>query len=86
MNKHYKASPIFVAVFSDGVETRMTVFHEPGRNTFDLVRAMKLSRAGYVTRTQHKRKLPPIVKGCFVDPDTGETLREYDNGELEIAS
>lgn len=76
-----KASPVFVARFSDDQVTRMTVY-SPGQ--YDLGRAIRLARTAYEVRT--KQKAPPIIQARFVDRDAGDRLlRRYSTDELKEA-
>ena len=65
----------FVALFSDGVVTRMTTHCENGK--FNLGRGLALSVAAYESRAG---KTPPaIVAAKFVEPGYTDTvIKEYD--------
>jgi hypothetical protein len=77
-----KTSPTFVARFADGQVTRMTTWHDPERKTLDLVRAVKLARHAYRSRT--KCEPPAIVKGHFENGD-GTVLTNYTAKQLAEA-
>jgi hypothetical protein len=64
-------SPTFVAVFADGVTTRMSC-HCPDK--LDLKRGIKLSRVAYEAR---KKTSPPEIIGAYFESD-GKPLRHYD--------
>jgi hypothetical protein len=46
-------SPTFVATFNDGTQTRMTVWHDPGRKTLNLDRGIRL-RSTPIARASNK--------------------------------
>ena len=79
----------FIALFADGVVTRMTTFCAEGQ--FDLMRGIALARAAYDSKTGNDRlelvaadrKRPPITAAKFVEPGYNDTvLKEYDSKEL----
>jgi hypothetical protein len=83
----------FVALFADGVVTRMTTFCADGE--FDLERGIALARAAYDSKTGNDRlelavadrKRPPISAAKFIEPGYNDTvLKEYDSKELLEAS
>jgi hypothetical protein len=76
------ASPTFVATFDDGTKTRMTVWHDGSRKTFDLGRGVRLAVAAYKTR---KRANPPSIREAHFERD-GTIVQEYDAQELKIAA
>ena len=56
-------SPIFVATFNDGVQTRMTTWHDPEHKALNLDRGIRLARHAYRSRTG--KEPPPIVTARF---------------------
>ena len=65
----------FVALFSDGVVTRMTTHCENGK--LNLGRGLALSVAAYESRAG--KTAPAIVAAKFVEPGYDDTvLKEYD--------
>ena len=77
-------SPIFCARFADGVETRMTVWHDGEDKTFfDLTRGVKLARHAYRSRTGEESV--PIIVARFESTE-GETLEEYNAAQLAEAA
>jgi|KBSSwiStaDraftv2_1062776.scaffolds.fasta_scaffold1693655_1 hypothetical protein len=76
-------SPTFVALFNDGVVTRMTTHCEDGK--LNLGRGLALSVAAYDSRTG--KPPPPIIAAKFVEPGYTDTvLKEYDATALGDAS
>ncbi len=75
--------PTFVALFEDGLVTRMTTHCGSGK--LDLKRGIALSRAAYEKRAS---KPPPlIVAAKFVEPGYTDTvLEEYDAQALKAAA
>jgi hypothetical protein len=65
-------SPTFICNFSDGEQTRMTVWC---RNGLDVVRGVKLACFAYESRKQ--KTPPPMTSAIFVSRD-GATLAKYD--------
>jgi hypothetical protein len=70
-------SPTFVCNFSDGEQTRMTVWCGKG---LDVARGVKLARYAYESRRKGKPP-PPMTSATFVSRD-GATLAKYDADEL----
>ena len=69
------ASPTFVALFEDGLVTRMTTHCENGK--LDLKRGIALARIAYEKRTSNPP--PPIAAAKFIEPGYNDTvLEEYD--------
>jgi hypothetical protein len=68
-------APVFVAKFSDGEQTRMSVFCQSKPN---LARAVRLSRHAY--RSRKGREPPPMVAGYF-ELD-GKVLERHDAKRL----
>jgi len=75
-------SPIFVATFADGEIARMSVW-QGNRKTRDLVRAVRLARAAYVSRMNQEP--PTITEGQFVSID-GDVLASYDDAQIARAT
>jgi hypothetical protein len=73
-------SPVFVARFADGEVTRMSIFHSADRESFDLPRAVRVSRDAYEVRK--RQPAPAIVEGSFINPVDGTTLKTYTPEEL----
>jgi hypothetical protein len=73
--------PTFVCNFSDGEQTRMTVWC---RNGLDVARGVKLARYAYESRKG--KTPPPMTSATFVSSDDGATLTKYDAGELAKAA
>ena len=71
------ASAVFVATFSDGESTRMTVF-QPGR-TLNLARAVRLARTAYESRMT--KEPPPIVRAHY--ERDGEILESFEREQLD---
>lgn len=77
-------SPTFIARFADGIQTRMTVWHDVGRvNFFDLARGVKLARHAYRQRTGEEPV--PIIAAHFESRE-GKTLRKYNTAQLAEAA
>jgi predicted lipoprotein with Yx(FWY)xxD motif len=72
--------PTFVCIFSDGEQTRMTVWC---RNGLDVARGVKLARYAYESRKG--KTPPPMTSATFVSSD-GATLTKYDADELAKAA
>jgi hypothetical protein len=70
-------SPTFVATFTDGEVTRMTVFTTP--DYLDVERGKKLARYAYESRT--KKTPPAFLKAHF--EQAGVVFRAYSAVELE---
>ena len=70
-------SPVFEAVWEDGVKTRMSTYCVPAK--LDLSRGVRLSAHAYDSRTKGRGKSRLIVKAHFESPDTGEVLAEYES-------
>jgi hypothetical protein len=73
-------SPTFVANFSGGQQTRMTVWCRDG---LDMARAIKLARYAYESRM--KKTPPRMTSATFISRD-GKTLSEYTADELADAA
>jgi hypothetical protein len=73
-------SPIFICNFSDGEQTRMTVWCRDGLN---MARAIKLARYAYESRM--KKTPPRMTSATFISSD-GEMLSEYNADELAEAA
>jgi hypothetical protein len=71
-------SPTFVATFNDGTQTRMTVWHDPGRATLNLDRGIRLAQHAYRSR---KGQEPPLIVAARFEHD-GETLADYTASEF----
>jgi hypothetical protein len=71
-------SPTFVAMFQDGAETRMTVWHDPGCKTFNLDRGIRLAQHAYRSRKQQE---PPLIVAAQFERD-GEILASYTASEF----
>src|SRR5262245_8404647 len=71
-------SPTFVATFNDGTQTRMTVWHDPGRATLNLDRGIRLAQHAYRSR---KGQEPPLIVAARFERD-GETLADYAASEF----
>jgi len=77
MSDNKAGSPTFVCNFTDGEQTRMTVWCGDG---LDMVRGVKLARYAYESR---RGKAPPIIASAtFVSPSDGVTLAEYGANEF----
>jgi hypothetical protein len=73
------SAPVFVATFSDGAVTRMSIFiTDP--NKLDLARGIKLAR--YACQSRTGKEPPAFTKAHFEQPDTGEILATYSAIEL----
>jgi hypothetical protein len=73
----------FVALFDDGIVTRMTTFCADGK--FDLERGIAMARAAYEKRTGNQPLA--IAAAKFVEPGYNDTvLKEYNGKELLEAS
>ena len=72
--------PTYVCNFSDGEQTRMTVWCGNG---LDVARGMKLARYAYESRKG--KTPPPMTSATFVSSD-GATLTKYDADELAKAA
>jgi hypothetical protein len=73
-------SPTFICNFSDGEQTRMTVWCGNG---LDVARGVKLARYAYESRKG--RTPPPMTSATFVSNDVsndGATLAKYNADEL----
>lgn len=70
-------SPIFVAEFTGGEETRMTVF--TSLKKLDVERAVRLARHAF--RSRMKQEPPPILKAHFASG--GRILQTYSAVDLE---
>jgi hypothetical protein len=71
-------SPSFVATFNNGTQTRMTVWHDPGRKTLNLGRGIRLAQHAYRSRKQQE---PPLIVAARFERD-GETLADYAASEF----
>ncbi len=71
--------PTFVCNFSDGEQTRMTVWCGNG---LDVARGVKLARYAYESRRKGKTP-PPMTSATFVSGHDGAMLAKYDADELE---
>jgi hypothetical protein len=79
-------SEIFCAEFSDGVATRMTIWHAKDHKTLDLKRGVRLARYAYETHVHNRERrigfggppvtVPPIVSAHFENED-GTILERY---------
>jgi hypothetical protein len=76
----------FVALFDDGVVTRMTTFCADGK--LDLKRGLSVARIAYESKTG-SNKPPAIIAAKFIEPGyTDKVLEEYGAdalAEAEIA-
>jgi hypothetical protein len=71
----------FIALFADGIATRMTTFCADGK--FDLERGVALARAAYNSRTGNGAS-PTIVAAKYVEPGYNDTvLKKYSAEELK---
>jgi hypothetical protein len=75
-------SPTFVAVFSDGVNTRVPTWHYPTAESFDLIHGFRNSRPAYESRA--KQKPPPLLSEGHFECD-GAALQAYTAAELNAA-
>jgi hypothetical protein len=71
-------SPVFVATFNDGTQTRMTVWHDPECKTLNLDRGIRLAQHAY--RSRKGREPPLIVAAQFERND--EILVSYTASEF----
>jgi len=71
------SSPIFVAVFTDKIVTRMSVHSAPEK--LDLERGKKLARYAYESRTG---KPPPAFRSAQFEDIDGGLLQAYSAEEL----
>jgi hypothetical protein len=71
-------SPTFVATFNDGTQTRMTVWHDPGRATLNLDRGIRLAQHAYHSR---KGQEPPLIVAAQFERN-GEILASYAASEF----
>jgi hypothetical protein len=71
-------SPVFVATFSDGTQTRMTVWHDPEHKGLNLDRGIRLAQHAY--RSRMKQEPPLIIAGRF--ERDGEILASYTASEV----
>jgi hypothetical protein len=71
-------SPTFVATFNDGTQTRMTVWHDPGRATLNLDRGIRLAQHAYRSRKQQE---PPTIVAAQFERN-GEILASYTASEF----
>jgi hypothetical protein len=74
-----EVSPTFVCNFSDGEQTRITVWCGNG---LDVARGVKLARYAYESRRKGKTP-PPMTSATFVSARDGAMLAKYDADELE---
>ena len=70
-------SPVFVARFSDGVVTRMTIF--PEFAALDLGRGIRLALIAYSSRIQQE---PPPLTAARFENAKGFVLAKYDADAL----
>ena len=73
-------NPVFVAMFSDDTQTRMTVWQGPERKTLNLDRGIRL--AGHAYRSRMGQEPPPIIAARFESACDGEILASYTASEL----
>jgi hypothetical protein len=73
-------SPTFICNFSDGEQTRMTVWCRDG---LDVARGVRLARYAYESRRE--KTPPPMTSATFVSND-GAMLTKYDADELAKAA
>jgi hypothetical protein len=71
-------SPVFVATFNDGTQTRMTVWHDPECKTLNLDRGIRLAQHAYRSR---KGQEPPLIVAAQFERD-GEILVSYTASEF----
>src|SRR5262245_31910205 len=71
-------SPTFVATFSDGTETRMTIWHSVEHKTLNLNRGIRLAQHAYRSRRQQE---PPLIVAAHFERD-GEILASYAASEF----
>jgi hypothetical protein len=71
-------SPVFVATFADGTETRMSVFHDLEHKTLNLDRGIRLAQHAYRSRKQQE---PPLIVAAHFERD-GEILASYTASEF----
>jgi len=75
-------SPTFCVRFADSAKTRMTVWHDTGRKTFDLVRGVK-ARHAYRSRTNSG---PPAISAARFEDAAGAVLKKYDPKQIAEAA
>ena len=71
-------SPVFVATFNDGTQTRMTVWHDPEHKTLNLDRGIRLAQHAYRSR---KSQEPPLIVAAHFECNR-EILASYTASEL----
>jgi hypothetical protein len=71
-------SPVFVATFDDGTQTRMTVWHDSECKALNLDRGIRLAQHAY--RSRKGQEPPLIVAGRF--ECNGEILASYTASEV----
>jgi len=71
-------SPVVVATFNDGTQTRMTVWHDPEHKTLNLDRGIRLAQQAY--RSRRGQEPPLIVTARF--ECNREILASYTASEL----
>jgi hypothetical protein len=71
-------SPVFVATFSNGTQTRMTVWHDPEYKTLNLGRGIRLAQHAYRSRRGQE---PPRIVAARFECD-GKILADYTVSEL----
>jgi hypothetical protein len=71
-------SPVFIATFNDGTQTRMTIWHDPEHKSLNLDRGIRLAQLAY--RSRRGQEPPPIVAAHF--ECDGEILASYAASEL----
>jgi hypothetical protein len=69
---------VFVATFSDGTQTRMTVWHDPECKTSNLDRGIRLAQHAYRSR---KGQEPPLIVAARFERN-GEILVSYAASEF----
>jgi hypothetical protein len=76
-------SLVFVAVFQDGTQTRMSCHGSP--NKPDLKRGIALARAAWQSRHRTEAEPPPIVEARF-DDASGAVLNVFSADDLKGAA
>jgi hypothetical protein len=71
-------SPVFIATFNDGTQTRMTVWHHPEHKALNLDRGIRLAQHAYRSR---KGQEPPLIVAGRFERD-GEILASYTASEV----
>jgi hypothetical protein len=78
--------PTFTAVFSDGIETKMSIYSSADENNLDAARAVAVSRAAYSSRAKvPMAEITATITYARFDNVRGMLLASYSAADLAKA-